>query len=157
MSRLSRFLHLERARPPEDRSEQVSHVSARFGGIEATRDHASTPSTEPDPFAPPPEAELELALAPEPSPKARQRRARAEAALEEAREELVERQEVQATAKRGVAFGPLGRLSLRDRAIALGVSALAFAVAAELFGHLVWAGFPVVLAILVATAFADRD
>jgi len=157
VSRLSRFLHLEKARAGDD-DVPAAHVPQRFGDIEPTRAEPEPPVD--DPFAPPPEAEIHLQIADAPVDHLREkRRQRAEAELAEARERQLAEQaeaEAEAAAEPETAFGWLGRWTLRDRLIALAVGALGCAIAGELVGPVVWVVYPVLVVVVVVPLLADR-
>ncbi len=137
------------------------HVPARFGGIEMPHGELpDSPEEEPDQFAPPPEPKLHLEVAEIPHAKQHtdDRHARAEASLAKTRDELIIQKLRQAEIQeRRMFYGPLSKLTIRDRAIAIGVTALACAITTELWRPIVWGLFPIVVVLVVVTALGDRD
>ncbi|MBL9013242.1 MAG: hypothetical protein JNL83_03645 [Myxococcales bacterium] len=166
--RLDRFKKLERARPDAPGGDRTPDpgASLRFGKIEARKDAAEQPAT--DPFAPPPddpEVPLEIAAddAAERDRLRAEREAKAQARLDAEAQRLAElrmqeeaRQDtsvVEALARRGNAALSL---SVGQRAyVALGALAV-IAVLAFAIGRFMWGFAPVVVLIFLASLFQER-
>lgn len=159
MSRLGRFLRLERARPAPD-AEPAPGASLRFEAIEPRRGDPATPPPD-DPFAPPRQREVRLELAddvPEADRAKEERRARAEAELAELARERDAQRALDRTSpappwlQRREALA-LARMTTTGRIIVLGTAALVIGVLAQLTGPIAWGLFPIIAAVVIGSHF----
>ena len=126
----------------------------RFTKIEPKRDE---PAEEPhDPFAPPPQRELVLEVADDPSPARErhlaERRARAEADLATSQEPPPPLEIVDLAGRHNF----LQRMTVRERAFTLLGAVAVIGLVGEFVTPIVWGIFPIVLVLVVVTAFV-RD
>ncbi len=145
MSKLSRFLRLERARPADAGEPAMPEAPApqRFAAIEPLQRPPSVATA--DPFAPPPEATPELRLDLDSSADVvrgkQDRRARAEAVLAEARDERLEQEAAREGQPAPLADRTLAavvRLGVAGRLLVIGAIVSASFILADVISPLVW-------------------
>lgn len=154
MSKLTRFLKLERARPEAEDPAQPS-TSGRFARLEPR--HEDPPEAPADPFMPPPEREVPLEVAYEAAPaadKARaERRARAESDLAKARDEAQPELAMQSIDP----IDPIVRATNTNRWFVLSGGTAAIAIGGVIVSPIVWGLLPILIAVVIGSAYAARD
>jgi hypothetical protein len=163
MSKLTRFLKLERARPDAGTPAQPEPAtSGRFAKLEPRRDEPEVAPA--DPFMPPPEREVALEVAHETASTAdramAEKRARAEAELERARETALVEQSERDEAPPDLAtqtIDPIVRTTNANRWYVLAGGTAVIGVLAAIVGPVAWGLLPILLAVVIGSALGARD
>lgn len=163
MSKLTRFLKLERARPDAGTPAKPDPAtSGRFAKLEPRREEPAEAHA--DPFMPPPEREVELEVAHEVGSTAdrakAENRARAEDKLAAARELALAAQTARDEAPADLAtqtIDPIVRTTNANRWYVLAGGAAGIGVLAAIVGPIAWGLLPILIAVVIGSALGARD